>query len=342
MIELEIQGLSEKRDGLLIDVGRLAVANGFTLQRQRLAQDPHGILMTMVVRGPERRQRALEAALTTYERLISFQLAAYIDGDPAPHFAATRKPSGYVPAPLPPAPATPPVPVPVPTPAAVVRSATEPAVIPPPLSEPAAKPLVIERAVAVESVPLPQAFQVQQDDVEFLRQLSPVRAPTPAAAEEVVTPFIELTRLEADEAAVDTFMRDVERDDSQLIAHLLALDHAVVDGARESSLYLAGQRIGAQAAQREQTALNGAGLRDAIASVGAPALQALVDVEQDGDQLHIRQSPLCTEHDHSGCRFYSGFLDGLFRAAVPAVSLSIFEVCCRSYGADDCVLALSY
>jgi predicted hydrocarbon binding protein len=340
MIELEIQGLSEKRDGLLIDVGRLAVANGFTLQRQRLAQDPHGILMTMVVRGPERKQRALEAALATYERLISFQLAAYIDGDPAPHFAATRKPSGYVPAPLPPAPASPPVPVP--TPAAVARSAMESAVIPPPLSEPAAKPLVIERAVAVESVLLSQAFQVQQDDVEFLRQFSPVRAPTPAAVEEVVTPFVELTRLEADEAAVDAFMRDVEHDDAQLIVHLLALDHAVAGGARESSLYLAGQRVGVRAAQRAQIALNGAGLQDAIARVGAPALQALVDVEQDGDQLHIRQSPLCTEHDHSGCRFYSGFLDGLFRAAVPAVSLSIFEVCCRSYGADDCVLALSY
>nr|WP_301270853.1 hypothetical protein [Rhodanobacter glycinis] len=40
MIELEIQTLSETREGLLIDVGGIVVATGFTLLRQRLAQDP--------------------------------------------------------------------------------------------------------------------------------------------------------------------------------------------------------------------------------------------------------------------------------------------------------------
>src|SRR6185312_13769115 len=72
MIELEIQALSERREGLLIEVGRMAVANGFTLQRQRLIQDPHGILLTIVVRGPPRKKRALEAALQAYDRIISF------------------------------------------------------------------------------------------------------------------------------------------------------------------------------------------------------------------------------------------------------------------------------
>jgi hypothetical protein len=44
MIELEIQGLSQSREGLLIEVGRFILASGFTLQRQRLVQDPHGTL----------------------------------------------------------------------------------------------------------------------------------------------------------------------------------------------------------------------------------------------------------------------------------------------------------
>lgn len=42
MIELEIQGLSPTREGLLIEVGRFVMANGFTLQRQRLVQPPTG------------------------------------------------------------------------------------------------------------------------------------------------------------------------------------------------------------------------------------------------------------------------------------------------------------
>ena len=99
MIELEIQALSERREGLLIEVGRMAVANGFTLQRQRLIQDPHGILLTIVVRGPPRRKHALEAALEACDRIISFEVAAFVEGEQRPHFAASRKLPDYVPAP---------------------------------------------------------------------------------------------------------------------------------------------------------------------------------------------------------------------------------------------------
>jgi hypothetical protein len=91
MIELEIQGLSESREGLLIDVGRFVIANGFTLQRQRLVQDPHGILMTMVVRGPWLKKRALVSALNAYERFLSVKVEPYVEGELKPHFAASHK-----------------------------------------------------------------------------------------------------------------------------------------------------------------------------------------------------------------------------------------------------------
>jgi predicted hydrocarbon binding protein len=336
MIELEIQGLAEKRDGLLIDVGRLAVANGFTLQRQRLALDPHGVLLTMVVRGPHKKARALEAALATYERLMSFQLAPFIDGNATPHFAATRKPTGYTPppAPAPAAPLEPSAPIGASAPVAA-------SMIHLPISSPA-QPLVIERTVAVETVPEPKAPEVQEDDVEFLRRISPARAPAPAEEVSQEAPFVEVIPLEADELAVEKLLRELPADYPQIVPHLLTLDRGVAAGARESSLYMAGQQIGAWVSQREHEPVTGLQMKDAIARIGVPALQAIVDVEQDGDQLHIRHSPLCSEHDRSGCRFFSGFLDGLLAAAVPSGSLSIFEVCCRSYGADDCVLAMSY
>ena len=101
MIELEFQILSERREGLLIEVGRLAVANGFTLQRQRLVQDPHGSLLTIVVRGPPRKKRALEAAMEAYDRIISFEVAPFVEGEQRAHFAASRTQPTYVPAPMP-------------------------------------------------------------------------------------------------------------------------------------------------------------------------------------------------------------------------------------------------
>ena len=101
MIELEIQALSESREGLLIEVGGFVIANGFTLQRQRLVQDPHGILMTMVVRGPWLKKRALVSALNAYDRFLSLKVEPYVEGESRPHFAASRKPSPYTAPPAP-------------------------------------------------------------------------------------------------------------------------------------------------------------------------------------------------------------------------------------------------
>lgn len=334
MIELEIQALSERREGLLIEVGRLVLANGFTLQRQRLVQDPHGTLLTIVVRGPPRKKRTLEAALNAYDRIISFEIAPFVEGEERPHFAASRPVSNYVPAPLPepePPPAPPAEPAVVAASKTVAFDEIEPARL---TAAPAPPPRSSEASAAA---PPPEAAPTP--DFEFILP-EPTRAP-PAAAPEVEAPFVELVPLDADQAAVDKVLARLDTEYPQIMPRLLKLDQSVAEAARESSLRLLGQRIGGWVFAREHAQAGQLGLEQAIAQIGVPALGALVEVEGDGSQLHIHGSPLCTEEGHSGCVFFSGFLEGVLGPALGSGELSIFAVCCRSYGADDCVLALS-
>lgn len=336
MIELEIQALSERREGLLIEIGRLAVANGFTLQRQRLIQDPHGILLTIVVRGAPRKQRALEAALEACERIMSFEVAPFVEGEQRPHFAASRAPLGYVPAPLPepePPPATDTTASPAPKPAAAPAAATvafdeiEPARL-------TAAPLP-----AAASKPEPAVSHHPAPEFEFILP-EPTRAP-PAAAPVVEAPYVDVVPLEPDQAAVDKVLSKLATEYPQIMPRLLTLDRSVAEGARESSLRLAGQRTGNWVFERGHAQTGKLDLNEAIEQIGVPALSALVETEQESTQLHIRHSPLCADTGHSGCIFFSGFLEGLLGPVLASSELSIFAVCCRSYGADDCVLALS-
>lgn len=316
MVELEIQALALQREGLLIEVGRLAGTCGFTLVRQRLTQDPHGILLSLVVRGSWFRKRALRAALETCERLISFELAPSVEGGQRPHFAATLKvTSDYVPPPAPP-----PEPVDVPVGDVVAAGAAEPAT-------PA-----VEVAVDVP----PSALESFEDFIPIRP-----RTPPPAPAPPEPAPFVEVAALEADVAAVEQALASLEHDYPRIVPRLLALDRGVAAGARESSLQLAGQRVGAWLFAREYALDTGLELEAALASIGGPALHAFAEIDLQGDQLHIRHSPLCAEDGRSGCSFFSGFLEGLLGPAVAPGGLSIFPVCCRSCGADECVLAIS-
>lgn len=339
MIELEIQALSQQREGLLIEVGRLIVASGFVLQRQRLAQDPHGTLLTMVVRGQARRQRALEAALSGHERIISFEIAPFVEGEARPHFAASRKnPSGYVP---------PPVAPPEPEPAAPAKTPIEKRAPATPrnfdeinrIELSAAAPsntteLEPERAPPPAPTPAPDP----EPEFEFLPG-PPARAPTPPPSVEV-QPFVEVIQLGPDIAAVAKLLRELDDAYPHILPHVLTLDRGVEEGAREASLSLAGKRVGSWVFQRDHATATSLGLHEAIERVGVPALGALVEVEQQGGQLHIRNSPLCAEDGHSGCKFFSGYLEGLLAPATGSRGLSIFAVGCRSWGAGECVLAV--
>lgn len=337
MIELEIQALSERREGLLIEVGRLVLASGFTLQRQRLTQDPHGILLTMVVRGPPRGKRALEAALDAYERIISFELAPFVEGEERSHFAASRPASVRAAAMLP---------VPPPVAAAAAAEEAAPKLAPPTATTTATfdevEPVRLATTTAPvpeATAPLPERAPQPEPDFDFILP-EPIRAP-PAPPPVPETPFVELVPLEPDQAAVDKLLAKLATEYPQIMPRVQALDRAVDAAARGPSLALAGRRIGAWVFEHEHAPNTRLDLQQAIAQIGVPALRALIEVEQDGDQLHLRESPLCTAEGHSGCTFFSGFLEGLLTPVLGARELSIFAVCCRSYGAHDCVLALS-
>ncbi|MFZ0872197.1 MAG: hypothetical protein WAM90_15915 [Rhodanobacter sp.] len=325
MIELEIQTLSERREGLLIELGRAVVTSGFTLQRQRFAQDANGVLLTMIVRGPAGKQRALEAALDANERIISFNASTFEEGEPKPHFAASRTMASrsVVPAPTSAIEAAPVVvAAAVKTKAAVVVS-----------NEPDTLEPATTHVVSAEPEPQPEP------EPEFIFVLP--RTPVPAPAPEVITPFVELIPMGPDEEAVVKILPKLENEYPEIFPRLQTLERAVTEAARESSLELAGQRTGAWVFDRDYASDTKLGVHEAIERIAIPALRALVEVEQKGEQLHIRNSPLCFEGGQSSCKFFSGYLEGLLGPAVGSGSLSVFAVCCRSCGANECVLAIS-
>lgn len=326
MIELEIQALSEKREGLLIDVGRCVVASGFVLQRQRLAQDDNGVLLSMVVRGPARKQRTLAAALDAHERIISYTLSAFDGNVQRPHFAARSIIVRPAVAPLP-APAIDVVPQVTEVAVADVADAAESIVMPIAFVEP-------ERQQAAE----PDFIFVPDHTSAFASQ--PVLQPTSQLPPVADVPFVELIPTGPDVDAVDKLLRKLTHDYPQNFPRLLTLDHSVGATARESTLLLAGRRMGAWLFERDYRLERKLDLPEAIERIGVPALTALVDIERRGNQLHIHHSPICTEGGPSHCAFFTGCLEGLLGPIVLSDSLSILSVCCRSYGADECVLAI--
>ena len=75
MVELEIQVHSDRREGLLTELGHVVVTNHFSLLRQRLTQDSRGAWLSMLVRGPAEQRFALEEMLGTHTRVLSFEAA---------------------------------------------------------------------------------------------------------------------------------------------------------------------------------------------------------------------------------------------------------------------------
>jgi hypothetical protein len=197
----------------------------------------------------------------------------------------------------------------------------------------AAPESVAAAVVAAEPAPQPEP----EPEFIFILPRTPSPAPEPAA----IAPFVELIPIGPDVAAVMEVLPKLENEYPQIFPRLQRLERSVAEAARESSLELAGQRTGAWVFERDFAPGTKLGVHEAIQRIGIPALSALVEVEQKGEQLHIRNSPLCIEGGHSSCKFFSGYLEGLLGPAMSSDSLSVFAVCCRSCGADECVLAIS-
>lgn len=73
MVEIELRIVSDHRDGLLIALGEVLVANRFTLLRQRRANTESGVVMTMIVQGPDSNRLQLEEQLGTHWMVKSFE-----------------------------------------------------------------------------------------------------------------------------------------------------------------------------------------------------------------------------------------------------------------------------
>jgi len=261
MIELEVQVLSDRREGLLVELGRVVVANGYTLLRQRLSQDSRGTWLTMIIRGPAERQLALEEELATHSRVLSFEgsLSEGRAAAPAPMQAAA--PPAHAPAPVPSSPSAP--------------------------------------------------------------------APVPHGAG-------------PDVGQVESTLPQLARDYPKIFPWLRNLEHAVTADAREASLQLAGRRTGAWVYKRDYAMGAKLSLVDAIKRIAVPAMRELATVDWRDGQLLIQNSPLCSPGGHSGCRFFSGYLEGVLGGSVAPQTVFVRNLFCRSHGAASCVLEISH
>ncbi|MCF7221737.1 4-vinyl reductase [Marilutibacter chinensis] len=73
MVDVEFRVVSDRREGLLLALGQTVIANGFTLLRQRMAGCAEGVLLTLLVRGPEANLLMLEERLGTHHLVKSFE-----------------------------------------------------------------------------------------------------------------------------------------------------------------------------------------------------------------------------------------------------------------------------
>jgi predicted hydrocarbon binding protein len=80
MIELELKIASDHRDGLLIAMGEVLIANRFALLRHRRTNTGDGVLMSLIVQGPEANQLQLEEQLGTHWMVKGFEAGPHDPG----------------------------------------------------------------------------------------------------------------------------------------------------------------------------------------------------------------------------------------------------------------------
>lgn len=77
MVDVEFRVVSDRRDGLLLALGQVVIANGFTLLRQRMLNSEEGVVLVMVVRGPAESLLLLEEKIGTHHLVQSFEASPY-------------------------------------------------------------------------------------------------------------------------------------------------------------------------------------------------------------------------------------------------------------------------
>jgi len=73
MVDVEFRIIASRREGLLIGLGQLIIANGFHLLRHRLGTAADGVVLSMTVRGSENGLLQLEEHVGTHAMVLSFE-----------------------------------------------------------------------------------------------------------------------------------------------------------------------------------------------------------------------------------------------------------------------------
>ena len=79
MVDVEFRVVADRREGLLLALGQAVIANGFTLLRQRMVSGAEGVVLTMLVRGPDPLLVSLQESLGTHPLVRGYE-AAQADG----------------------------------------------------------------------------------------------------------------------------------------------------------------------------------------------------------------------------------------------------------------------
>lgn len=93
MVDVEFRVVSDRRDGLLLALGQTVIAADFTLLRQRMVNSEEGVVLTMVVRGPESGLLMLEERLGTHHMVNSFEASPVDAADARAAAPAIAKPA---------------------------------------------------------------------------------------------------------------------------------------------------------------------------------------------------------------------------------------------------------
>jgi len=98
MVDVEFRVVSDRREGLLLTLGQAVIAHGFTLLRQRMAGGEDGVVLTMLVRGPQRNLATLEECVATHPLVSNFEATrpgnALPEDGPDPHAIAPPRCTG--------------------------------------------------------------------------------------------------------------------------------------------------------------------------------------------------------------------------------------------------------
>ncbi len=83
LIDIELKIVSDRRDGLLLALGEVLIANRFNLLRHRRANTADGVVMVLVVQGPEANLLQMEEQLGTHWLVQSLESNPYDPTAPA-------------------------------------------------------------------------------------------------------------------------------------------------------------------------------------------------------------------------------------------------------------------